>query len=317
MKKDKDEVEKMLIVAHDYYEKNMGQVQIAKELGLSRPTISRLLKRALEEKIVRIEVINPSRSNPELAKSLSARLGLTNALVISGQSPSSEIIRRNIAYAAANYLTEIIQPGDIVGVGWGRTLTDLADYIKTTEKTDVLFVPLLGGVGQVDSKFQSSSIIEKISSAFNAKWIQFHLPAMIENSTLKDGLLQLPDAKQVVQYWGEMTKAVVGIGVSPFEDQFLFYDFLYEEERLQLSKKGAVGDICIRFFDIDGEPIEYDQQECISVSFDVLKKVKTVIGVAGGKQKVRAIIGACRKKYINCLITDEFTALQILEYLEG
>lgn len=316
MKRAKNEVEKMVIMAHDYYEKNMSQVQIAKELGLSRPTVSRLLKCALKEKIVKIEVLDPYRLNQKLATSLCACLGLANAIVISGQSPSTEIIRRNIAYAAANYLQKVIQPGDVVGIGWGRTMKEVANYMKPTHTKDVLLIPLLGGVGQVDSTFQSHSILETISSAFGAKWIQFHMPAMVENGKLKEGLLELPDAKQVVQYWGEMTKAVVGIGVAPFEDKFLFYDYVGEIERIQLSKSGAVGDICIRFFDINGHLIKYINQESISVNPEILKKVKLVIGVAGGKEKIQAIIGASRGKYINCLITDEFTALHILEYLK-
>ncbi|MGD0708688.1 MAG: sugar-binding transcriptional regulator [Anaerolineaceae bacterium] len=315
MKQDKNEVEKMVIVAHDYYEKNMDQIQIAKELGLSRPTVSRLLKRALAEKIVKIEVIDPYRSNPDLAKSLCTHLGLTNVSVISGQSPSDEIIRRNIAYAAADYLQGIILPGDIVGIGWGRTMKELASYIKPTDTKDVLFIPLMGGVGQVDASFQSSSVLETISSSFGAKWIQFHVPAMVENKKLKAGLLELPDVKQVVQYWGRMTKAVVGIGVPPFEHQFLFYDYIGEMEKLQLSKRGAAGDICMRFFDINGEPIQYVKQDCMNVDFELLKQVKTVIAVAGGKQKIQAIIGASRGKYINHLVTDEYTALHILEYL--
>jgi len=314
--KNDNEVEKIVIVAHDYYEKGMSQIQIAKELGLSRPTVSRLLKRALKEKIVKIEVIDPYRLNQELARSLCNHLELTNVIVISGQTSSTEIIRRNIAYAAANYLEKAIQPGDIVGIGWGRTMKELASYIKPTHTKDVLFIPLLGGVGQVDPSFQSYRILETISSAFRAKWIQLHVPALLEDIKLKEGLLELPDVKQVVHYWDEMTKAVVGIGVAPFEEQFLFYDHIGEMERVQLSKNGAVGDICIRFFDINGNPIKYIRQECVSVDLGKLKNVKTVIAVAGGKQKIQAIIGASRGKYINSLITDEFTALHILEYLK-
>jgi DNA-binding transcriptional regulator LsrR (DeoR family) len=317
MKKEQDEVEKMVIVAHDYYEKNMSQVEIAKELGLSRPTVSRLLNGARREKIVKIEVINPYRLNLELAKLLSEKLELDNAIVISGQSPAPEIIRRNIAYAAANYLEKVIQPGDVVGLGWGRTLKELANYTKPNRTKDVLFIPLLGGVGQVDATFQSHSILETISSSFRAKWVQFHVPAMIEDKELLEGLLGLPDVQKVVQYWNNMTKAVIGIGVTPFEDQFLFYDHVGEIERIQLAEKGAVGDICLRFFDINGTPIHYLEQKCISVDLEILKKVKNVIAVAGGKEKVQAIIGASKAKYINCLVTDEYTALHILDYLKG
>jgi DNA-binding transcriptional regulator LsrR (DeoR family) len=317
MKKEVDEIEKMVIVAVDYYEKNMSQVEIAKSLGLSRPTVSRLLNEARKERIVKIEVINPYRLNQELAGALCEKLGLTNAVVISGRSSSPEIIRRNIAYAAANYVDKMIQSGEIIGLGWGRTMKDFANYLNPAHSKDVLFVPLLGGVGQVDSSFQTNSITETISAAYQAKMIQFHIPAVIEDRKLKEGLLELPDVKKIVQYWKQMTMAIVGIGVAPLEDQFLFYDYVGELEKLQLSKKGAVGDICLQFFDINGLPMDYINHENISVDLNILKIVKSVIAIAGGKEKVQGIIGASRAKYINCLVTDEYTATAILNRLKN
>jgi DNA-binding transcriptional regulator LsrR (DeoR family) len=41
--------------------------------------------------------------------------------------------------------------------------------------------------------------------------------------------------------------------------------------------------------------------------------MKHVIGVAGGDHKVDAIKGALRGKYIHSLITDEKTALKLLD----
>ncbi len=305
----------MVLVARCYYQRNMSQVTIAKELGLSRPTVSRLLKRAVEEKIVRIEIVDPYQEDAELAHTLCGELKLSNALVISGGSAATDIIRHNVAYAAANYLENSIESGDVVGLGWGRTMKDLAEYIKPKRISGAVFVPLLGGVGRVDASYQSYSIAESVSRSFQGKWLQLHAPAMVENKSLKEGILELPDAREVVQCWGRLTKAIIGIGESPFEGQFLFYDYVGEMERIQLSERGAVGDVCTRFFDIQGRPIDYLQQECIAVELDMLKAVGTVIAVAGGKQKARAIIGASRGRYISSLITDESTAREILDLL--
>lgn len=43
-----------------YYDDDMRQEDIARQLGLSRPTISRLLKDAKSNGIVKIKIVNPN-----------------------------------------------------------------------------------------------------------------------------------------------------------------------------------------------------------------------------------------------------------------
>ena len=72
-----------------------------------------------------------------------------------------------------------------------------------------------------------------------------------------------------------------------------------------MSRQGAVGDICFRFFNEEGESIKSAlMQRVIGIEAASLKSVSRVVGVAGGRRKVRAILAALRGGWINVLITD-------------
>ena len=50
----------------------------------------------------------------------------------------------------------------------------------------------------------------------------------------------------------------------------------------------------------------------VGISLEQLRALDGVIGVAGGEEKVPAILGALRGGYLNVLITDEATAQAVL-----
>ena len=308
-----DEIEKIVQIARQYYEQGLTQDEIASNFGLSRPTVSRLLKKALEEKIVLISILDPYNNSSAFSRKLEVALGLNRCIVISGQVDDGNIVRRNIALAAVNYLYDVIQSGDIIGIGWGRTLYEIAESVEAHPIEDVSFVPMLGGIGQIKPSFQVHSIIQKISDAFGARWIQYHVPGILEKKGLREQLLQTSNVQEMLALWNKMNRAIVGIGESPVSSEIIFQDNVPKAEKDTLLEHGAVGDICMRFFDESGKPVNYIEQEIMSIGLDELARVPDVIAVAGGPQKVDAIIGACRAKYVNTLITDELTAIKILE----
>jgi DNA-binding transcriptional regulator LsrR (DeoR family) len=55
------------------------------------------------------------------------------------------------------------------------------------------------------------------------------------------------------------------------------------------------------------------QGRVFAMPVELLLKVPYSIGVAGGKLKAEAILGALRGKYINILITDNLAAEKILK----
>src|SRR5699024_2899382 len=86
-----------------------------------------------------------------------------------------------------------------------------------------------------------------------------------------------------------------------------------QKELERLEKNGAIGDICLHFFNEQGTPIKTSLNErTISMSLDQIKNIDRSVGIAGGKKKIKAIKAAIKGSFINVLITDNFTAKKIL-----
>ena len=66
----RDELRQIAKVAGLYYQRGMRQADIAAQMSLSQSTVSRLLKRAEQERVVRITVCAPPGAHTELESEL-------------------------------------------------------------------------------------------------------------------------------------------------------------------------------------------------------------------------------------------------------
>jgi len=127
---------------------------------------------------------------------------------------------------------------------------------------------------------------------------------------LRRALIQDPSIGDVMKSWQELDLALVGIGSlepSPLLRQS--GNALTEDEQAELRGAGAVGDVCLRFFDADGRSIETPfNQRIMSITPADLIAVPRRVGVAGGASKYRAIRAALRGGWVNVLVTDLDTA---------
>lgn len=309
----REEIQQMVLVARFYYEDGLTQEDVARALKISRPTVSRLLQRAREEGIVQIAISDPFFTDEALGKEIAECCGLQAAIIIPAVERSPELSLKRLGLAAAKYLEQNLKSDDVLGVGWGRTLYAVSQSLAPAVKKDILAVPLLGGLGQISPNFQVHEITRAIAEAFGGTWKQFYVPALVRDESTKTNLLQTKDMLDIVETWGTLTKALVGIGNFSFdvEMQMLFASYLDEKTRARLKAGGAVGDICVRFFDIQGNPVE-GLVGATGIGLDQLRRVQQVIGVAGGVDKAEAILGAVRGRTIQVLITDDITARKIL-----
>ena len=308
----------MHLAAEMYYLENKTQNEIAEKLEFSRPKVSRLLSQAREEGIVQITVVNPFGSVDALSDVLQQKLGLSNVIVVPGKEGSQEQIRKLLGHAAARYLRTSLQQGDVLGIGWGRTLREVVDSLEPNSDQGLSIVPLLGGLGQISHSFQVHEMARLISERLGGIWQALYVPALVEDSAAHNSLLASRDVIQVVESWNELTVALVGIGnidLGP-EIEMLFANYLDAKTLGHLKEAHAVGDICMRFFDLNGKSIP-ETMGVISIDHKQLRKVPRRIGVAGGQEKAEAILGAVRGELVNILITDESAAQRMLEILEN
>ena len=302
-----------------YYLEGKTQLEIAKILGVSRPKVSRLLQEARAEGIVQISVINPFESISTLTDALKVALGLSTVIVVGGQNDDPTQVRKRLGYGAAHYLGSALQRGDVLGIGWGRTLFEVTQSLETKADHDLTVVPFMGGLGQIASSFQVHALARAFSEKFGGIWKTLYAPALVEDDATYNSLMASRDITSITDMWQEIDIALVGIGnIDLGQDvQMLFADYMNGRVIKRIEDANAVGDICMRFFDIHGKLISNGLQRVISIELDRLKKIPRRIGVAGGTTKATAILGAVRGGFINTLITDETAARQILKLIDN
>jgi DNA-binding transcriptional regulator LsrR (DeoR family) len=139
-------------------------------------------------------------------------------------------------------------------------------------------------------------------------------PGIANSVDAREALATDRFVKEALDGLSEVTLALVGIGaLEPASLLQSSGNIFSETELAALGEQGAVGDICLRFFDEDGERVESDvDRRVIGVTLEQLRDVDRCVGIAGGKRKYDAVRGALRGGWINVLITDSTTAERLL-----
>jgi lsr operon transcriptional repressor len=109
--------------------------------------------------------------------------------------------------------------------------------------------------------------------------------------------------------------SILGIGVADIEHStYIQAGFIDRQDMEIIRQKGGVGDILGQFFDAEGQVLDLElHRKTIAVSLEDLRKMPDVIGLAGGRYKVEAVLGALRGGFIKILVTDEDTAREVLK----
>ncbi len=307
----------MAKVAQLYHERGLRQSEIVERLDLSQPTVSRLLKRAQEEQIGRIIVRAPYGTHPELEADLESAFGLKEVIVVDVPRENEDAITRSLGAAAAFFLETTLKRGEVVGISsWSTTLLAMVDAMRDVGKlTDVRVVQILGGVGQPGAEVHAARLTKRLADLVAGKAVFLPAPGVTGSSDARDVLLQDPYVRDTVQLFSGVTTALVGVGALEPSRLLAESGNVFSSDELKLLRsRGAVGDICLRFFDRNGRPVRSVLNDrVVGMELEQLSKVPRSVGIAGGKRKFRAILGALNGRWINVLITDRFCAERLLK----
>jgi deoxyribonucleoside regulator len=316
MKKIVNDERLMIKICDMYYNQNLSQKSIATKLGLSRPTISRIISNARESGIVTITIKNLEMTNyVELEHQVESIYGLKEVVVVD-HFDDPEKQKAELGRISANYLKRIVTDRDVVGVSMGTTLYETAKHLEDCSAKNVFFVPMIGGMGHLRGELHSNSLIQIMARKFNGgKFIPMHAPARVANRTIRSEFLNEASIAKVIKMCDSLDIAMVGIGYPNKTSAIMATGYYTDEEMRIMKKAGVAGDICMQFFDSHGDTTPFKKQNTvIGIEIKKLRKVPhSSIGVASGLEKLNAIKGAIEGKYINTLITDVDCAKQLAQ----
>ncbi len=311
-----DELRLMTKVAHLYYGQDMTQPEIAAQLDLSQATVSRLLKRAKQEQIVRVTVNVPHGIYSGLEEELQKIYGLKEAVVVDSVEHNDQILR-DIGAAAAYYLETTLHAGEMIGVSsWSATLLAMVDALQPLSRPSrIRVLQILGGLGNPSAEVYATRLVGRLANLMRGEAMLLPAPGVVGSPEALPILLEDRYVRDAMSLFDQVTIALVGIGTLEPSGLLASSGNIFSPEELNMLRAaGAVGDICLRFFDASGIPVATLLDErVIGMKLDQLRHVKRSVGIAGGKQKLNAIRGALQGHLINVLITDSFTAQHLLE----
>jgi deoxyribonucleoside regulator len=298
-----------------YYEDSLTQDEISNILGISRPTVSRLLDEGRKRGIVKIEIVNPLKNNYEdLERNIEKKYGIREVIIVDDDDDEN-MQKKLAAKCAAEYLKRIAKKGNKIGVSMGTTIKNISKYINPNPKMNLEFIPLIGGIGQIQIEIHPNQIVMDLAKACNGKFKLLHVPAVVSDSASRDDFIKEKSINEVLMMGKNVDIAIVAIGSLVMEKSTMMKSGYFNKEDItKFKKEGAVGDICLQFYNINGEFINFKfNKRVIGINLDDIKKIKTVVGVACGNYKIDAIIGALNGNFIDVLITNYSTAKNIYE----
>lgn len=301
--------------AESYYIENKTQSQIATQLGISASTVSRLLSRARDEGIVRIQIIRPHGRHAALEQTLRLRYQLVDAVVASVPTGDSdeEALRRILGIVAAPAVDALIAPSITVGIGRGRSVAALADALQAVATPrHITLVQVMGEYGSQQSPARSAELTRLMAEMYAGTSYFLNAPALVADSALAELLLSTPGVHQIVPWYDQLDMMIVGVG--PLRGSPLEQDGLIRADQIDaLDAAGALGDICGHFVEAHGVFIDdVYSGRAIGISAEQLRRCPCVVVVAAGPSKVPMIRALLDARLIHVLVTDERTAFQVV-----
>jgi len=305
--------DRLRLAARLYYIDGLGQNEVAKFVKVSQAKVSRLLALARERGIVRITVADYEPRHTELEAQIRSRFGLGTVVVIKTvEGFTNSDLRKAVGHFAADALNALIKPGDVVAIAGGRTIHELVHHLPEVRNKALTVVQAMGSVDSNVSAFDAQEVGRVVAQRLGGSFLALNAPAYIPEKRTRDTLLKLPQVRAVHDHLGRAQVAIVGVGTLE-NSVFVERGTLSAENIQELRDAGAVGEVCGRFFDKNGEECETDwRDQVMSAEAAQLRKMPQTIGVVSGNDRTAAISAAIRGRLINGLIIDETGAMTLL-----
>ncbi len=302
----KDKLVQMLRITGKYYIQHMSQKDIAEQEGVSVPTVSRMINRAMESGYVNISIDYSFLSEDELAKEIKRRYGLRDVVITPVIIEDPQAVLLDTCKAASAFLQNYLQSGMIIGTAWGRTMKCLASCIGKMELEDIKVIQINGRSAEVAIAKGADAMVNALITATGGQGYTIPTPAVVDDVQMADMLRNDSGVKKVLELAEQCNVAIFSVGVMSKDSIMSKSGFLDNGMYERLLERGAVGDIASGYFDYNGNIIDQElSKRRISLPLEKIQQIPEKICIASGKEKSRALHGAIEGGFVDYLYADE------------
>lgn len=302
--------ENLVKAARMYFLDGASQQEVAAALGTGRSNVSRMLAAARQQGIVEIRIVDGAQRLDTIETELKQRFGLHDCLV-AAHSPGSTPAQ-SVAKLSSQWLLDTIQDGQRLALSWGTALQAMVWAVTAGRQYDLEVVQLVGGLSSVDAEVTGQELVRELATRLGARYRYLHAPALVANHAAVEAFLSERSVSSALDAAKSADIAFVGVGTYGDSSSAAIIDAmaLSAPDRAELEAMSPAGDICARYYDINGVPVAMDvvHDHVIAVDLDDLRRVPIVVGVTCGRVKAAGLVGALRGGHLDVLICDEGAA---------
>ena len=303
----------LIKVAQMYYEENLTQQRISQKLNMSRSLVSKLLIKAKKSGIVEIVVHSePTHPFKEMEDKLQKVLKLKYVRIVdNSESPQ----KNNVSVEAGIYLASKLPYCRNVIISAGRTTREIARYfVSTTSFSNVTFLPVSGGVGEIQWDIDSNMICAQMAQKCGGRYKQIHAPIIVDSTEAKEILLEQSFIKDILEQSAKADVAVVGIGKGFQKEKMIQTYLMDKEEDYFENEEKIMGDFCYNYFDSEGNIVDCKwNRRLIGLSLEQIRKIPEVVCIAEEPEKGENLYIAAKSRMITSMIIDIKVARVILK----
>ena len=309
MKISQEKQKKLAYVARRYYLENQRQSDIARELGVSRPMVSRMLAEARELGVVEITVHDPETRTATLLERLRLSTSIRGGALVE-DGADEDATNQLLSQGAVELLRQLDTRR--LGVGWGYLIGQLVTWLEKNPQPDspvTDICPLVGNANIPARNYQSNENVRLMAQQLGAAPHFLYLPALPEGVEEKQLLCSTEVYRQILQQWEQLDTALVNIGNYPSSPDFaslVRYGSLLQQYR-------ACGRMLVYYFNEEGTVIQSDQDFAIQVPLDTLRRCPRIIGVCSANTGAKALLGALRSGVFTHLVARSELVRSLLD----
>lgn len=304
----------LVAAARLYYVEGLSQEEAAARLGMTRSNLSRVLRAARETGVIEFRIHDEVDREASLERELVDAFQLRRTRV--SRSEADGVGLAPAARLGAELLAESLDGARVIAVSWGTTVSAVVGALQARERPDLRVVQLVGGLTSFDTQASAHDLVRELGRRLNAGYHYLNAPGVFDSAHALRSLTAEESVRSTLELGRRADVALVGIGNPERGSSYaLLRQLARDDEQLQrFSSARPVGDVCGRYFDGDGNPLEIDgiSDRVLAIDIPALRRIPLSIGAAVGTAKAQAVLGALRGRIVNALVCDEALARQVL-----
>ncbi|OCG01837.1 sugar-binding transcriptional regulator [Gilliamella sp. wkB112] len=296
-----------------FYKEEVTQTEIAKILGVSRPTVATLLQEAKDKGIVRITIQHTEYNIQQRQEALEKKYDL-KTVIIAPNSSSHKNAKIAVGACCVEFIERRLSKINNLGIGWGTTIYEYVQQANYRNFSDLSIVPLIGGMGMSEFQYHSNHLAFILAQKYGCNVNYFYSPAIADTVKIKKILEDTELVRTILNMGKNVDMAIMGVGNPVLSSSYRQFGYIHESDVIELEKSQAIGDIGATFFDKNANAVDTNiSEKMIGISLTDLINIPDVIVLATGKEKVNSIKPLIHKKVIDHLIIDNEIAEALLE----